>query len=357
MLALLGKTTALMEYLGFLWVVQTGLELNLWAELEGEVSLDDLMALHPDWDKILLDHWLEQAYCQDLLTRNNGCFRISKLGKAINKYRNSGLEALYKELVGHWGVEFAELPQLMTNKKEKLSFGSDMEEELISKASLASEPFVWPFLRAKCQREQWQRVLDLGCGEGLYLNKLASEFPHLRGVGLEMNPVVASRAQESSKVFNERIHILCLDILSLGNFRGRKQDENKLPIENDGLPEEIGTFDLCLLNNSIYYFTPEQRIQLLESIKGLLVPGGQLGILTAVRKGEPIRVFRTHVPQNLMSFFLACHQGFQGLPTEQEILALLQQTGYTDVNISVMPLGTSHYFFAKSPNEYSKIAR
>ena len=29
MLALLAKTTNLMEYLGFLWVAQTGLELNL----------------------------------------------------------------------------------------------------------------------------------------------------------------------------------------------------------------------------------------------------------------------------------------------------------------------------------------
>ena len=349
MLALLGKTTALMEYLGFLWVVQTGLELNLWAELESEGSLDDLMALHPDWDKILLDHWLEQAYCQDLLTKNNEHFRVTKLGKAINKYKNSGLEALYKELVGHWSTGFAELPLLMTSQKGKLAFASDMEEELISKASLASEPFVWPFLRAKCQREKWQRVLDLGCGEGQYLNKLVSEFPQLHGVGLEMNPVVALRAQEGAKKFGERIHILCEDILSLGNLQGRKQEEDELPMDGDRLFNEIGTFDLCLLNNSIYYFTPEQRIQLLESIKGLLAPGGQLGILTAVRKGEPIRIFRTHVPQNLMSFFLACHQGFQGLPTEQEIITLLKQTGYTNVNISVMPLGASHYFFAQCP--------
>ncbi|ODA42873.1 class I SAM-dependent methyltransferase [Desulfosporosinus sp. BG] len=357
MLALLGKTTALMEHLGFLWVVQTGMELNLWAELERDGSIDDLMALHPGWDKILLDHWLEQAYCQDLLIKNNGYFRVTKLGKAINKYRNSGLEALYKELVSHWGIEFAELPQLITNQKEKLAFGSDMEEELISKASLASEPFVWPFLRSKCQREKWQKVLDLGCGEGLYLNKLACEFPLLHGVGLEMNPVVASRAQERAKETGGRIHILCEDILSLRNLHDRKQQENELLADAERLLDESGTFDLCLLNNSIYYFTPEQRIQLLESIKGLLTPGGQVGILTAVRKGEPIRVFRTHVPQNLMSFFLACHQGFQGLPTEQEILTLLQQTGYTDVNISVMPLGTSHYFFAKCSHECSEMSR
>ncbi len=353
MLALLAKTTTLMEYLGFLWVVQTGLELNLWAELESSersVSLDDLMVLHPDWDRVLLDHWLEQAYCQDLLTKNNEYYSVTKLGKAINKYKNHGLEALYKEMVEHWSTGFAELPRLITKQREKLTLSTDMEEELISKASLASEPFVWPFLRVKCQRERWQRILDLGCGEGSYLKKLTDEFPQLHGVGIEMNPVVASRAQESFKEWGGRIHILCEDILSLGDIQGRKQDENKLHRDKDVHLEELGTFDLCLLNNNIYYFTLEQRIHLLESIKRLLVPGGQLGILTAVRKGEPIRLFRTHVPQNLMSFFLAIHQGFQGLPTEQEIITLLQQTGYTDLNISVMPLGTSHYFFAKCPN-------
>jgi len=354
MLTLLGKTTALMEYLGFLWVVQTGLELNLWAELESEGSLDDLMALHPSWDEVLLDHWLEQASCQDLLTKNNDRFRLTKLGKAIHKYSNSGLKALYKELVEHWSIGFAELPQLMTNEKEKLAMGPAMEEELISKASLASEPFVWPFLRAKCQREKWQRVLDIGCGEGLYLNKLACEFPQLHGVGLEINPSVAWRAQESAKEFGGRIQILCEDILSLGELQNSMPGGEENPPEEDRQFKELGMFDLCLLNNSIYYFTPEQRIQLLEKIQRLLAPGGQVGILTAVRKGEPIRIFRTHVPQNLMSFFLACHQGFQGLPTEQEVISLLQQTDYRDVNISVMPLGTSHYFFAKCPKQYSE---
>jgi len=179
---------------------------------------------------------------------------------------------------------------------------------------------------------------------------LAGEFPQLHGVGLEMNPVVALRAQEGVSEFGERIRIFCEDILSLGDQQSRMQTKNELSMDGNGLLDELGTFDLCLLNNSIYYFTQEQRIQLLESIKGLLAPGGQLGILTAVRKGEPIRIFRTHVPQNLMSFFLAFHQEFQGLPTEQEIVTLLQQTGYTDVNVSVMPMGTSHYFFAKCPS-------
>ncbi|AFM40199.1 methylase involved in ubiquinone/menaquinone biosynthesis [Desulfosporosinus acidiphilus SJ4] len=344
MLALLAKTTTIMEYLGFLWVTQTGLELNLWAELEKASSLEEIMTLHPDWDEILLDHWLEQAHYLELLTRKNDRFQTTKLAKAVNKYRNFGLEALYKELTQHWTRGFAELPGLMMKQREKLTLETDMQEELISKASLASEPFVWPFLRTKCQKERWKNVLDLGCGEGRYLKNLSEEFGDLRGVGLEMNPAVAGRGQEMAKASEGRIQILCKDIFSLVHQRKESLSE-------------LGTFDLCLLNNSIYYFTQEQRIELLQSIKEFLKPGGQVGILTAVRKGEPVRVFHTHLPQNLMSFFLACHQGFSGLPTAGEITSLLERSGYSDVDISVMPLGTSHYFFAKRTDEPIETSR
>lgn len=334
MLALLGKSTALMDSLGFLWTVQSGLELNLWSELESPKTLDDLMNLHPDWNKVLLDHWLEQAYLQELLGKTDEHYRITKLGKAVNKYKDHGLQALYTEMVRHWSSGFAALPQLIRNEREKLTLSPDMEEEWIAKASLASEPFVWPFLREKCRKEHWHRVLDLGCGEGLYLQKLTSTFPTLYGVGLELNPAVASRAQQRSAGSGERLHILCADILALTE-------------DNSILAAALGKFDVCLLNNSIYYFTPEQRLTVLDGVKKVLVPGGQLGILSAVRKGEPHPLFRTHVPQNLMSFYLSCHQGFQGLPTKQEITGLLRSAGYPEVTVSVMPLNTSHYFFAK----------
>ncbi|MGC7873749.1 class I SAM-dependent methyltransferase [Desulfosporosinus sp. SYSU MS00001] len=337
MLSLLAKTTSMMEYLGFLWVVQTGLELNLWAEMETARSLEELMIMHPGWDEILLDHWLEQAHYMELLTKKNDLFQATKLAKAINKYRNLGLEALYKELIAHWTIGFAELPRLITKQCAKLTLENEMEE-LIAKASIVSEPFVWPYLRSKCQKEQWKSVLDLGCGEGRYLKILSSEFSDLCGVGIEMNPAVAERAQEKVKESDGRIRILCKDIFSLVD----QQKESLL---------ELGSFDLCLLNNSIHFFTQEQRIQLLGSIREFLKPGGQVGILTAVRKGSPVRVFRTHLPQNLMSFFLACHQGFEGLPTTEEIRSLLFQTGYGDVDIAVMPLGTSHYFCARKTDE------
>ena len=331
MLALLGKTTALMENLGYLWVVCTGYRLNLWQELATEQSLENLLEAHPAWDKILLEHWLDHGCSLGLLSRNNRCYRTSKLGQAVENYRQSGLEALYTELLWHWSPAFACLPGLLTGEKLKEPLSRDMENELISRASLASEPFIWPFLQARCQHEKWQRVLDVGCGEGHYLRKLAARFPSLTGVGIELNAQVAARAQENTAQYAERLNVLQGDIFAVSR-------------------ELTEPFDVCLLNNNIYYFTPEQRQDLLLRLKALLRPGGRVLIISAIREAEsPNRPFRTQVPQNLMSFFLACHSGFQGLPEIDEIKELLEASGYVAIECNPLPLWISHYFAARTP--------
>lgn len=327
MLALLNKTISLMEGLGYLWVVVTGLELNLWNELTREQTLDDLMLKHPQWDRVLLDHWLEQAYCLDLLDKRSLKYRATKLGRAIEDYRSQGLEAMYKEFSYYWGPRFAQLTSLINQEETKKPLSTELEEELISRASLASEPFVLPFLLTKCQKEKWQSVLDLGCGEANYISHLLKAFPQLQCTGVELNPVVAERAAQQSLPYGGRLKIVCANALDL--------------------PPDLGSFDVCLLNNNIYYFEIDQRLSLLSNIRKFLRPGGKLGILTALRESDfSARVFRTYIPQNLMSFFLACHQGFSGLPTQAEITALLKHAGYTNIEVSALAMRTSHYFFA-----------
>ncbi len=329
MLALLGKTINMMEGFSFLWVVTTGLELNLWNALADSKTLAEITTLHPEWDPILLDHWLEQAYCLDLLAKSNGRYHTTKLGRAVETYRDQGLEAMYKEFNLYWSPYFSQLPQLLTGKVEKRALNLELENELISKASLASEPFVWPVLKDKCKASAWRKVLDIGCGEGGYLLRLVNTYPELRGTGIELNPEVAARARERVKSLNSSIEIICCNALELDSG--------------------LGKFDICLLNNVIYYFDINQRYQLLTKIKGLLKEGGQVGILCALRGSDyTLRTFRTHIPQNLMSFFLACHHGFQGLPSAEEIKALLNDTGFHNIEFRPLVFNTSYYFFATS---------
>jgi SAM-dependent methyltransferase len=327
MLALLGKTINMMEGFSFLWVVDSGLELDLWRLLADKKTLDDILRLRPNWDPMLLDHWLEQALCLDLLSKSNGRYQTTKLGRAVETYRDQGLAAMFKEFNLYWSPYFATLPQLITQKEAKKTLNVEMENELISKASLASEPFVWPLLKDKCKSSKWKRVLDIGCGEGGYLFKLLTAFPELQGVGIEMNQKVASRANEQVKNFQDRLEIICMDAFELNH--------------------SLGKFDVCLLNNVIYYFNQEQRLRLLSLVKERLTKGGQVGILCALRGSDyALRMFRTHIPQNLMSFFLACHQGFQGLPTADEVKTMFKELGYAKIEVKPLMFNTSYYFFA-----------
>lgn len=331
MMALLSKTVSLMESLGFMWLVHTGFELNLWERLLEGKTKEELRAESPDWDETLLDHWLEQARIQELVTAKNGNFQLSKLGKAVYSYRDYGLRALYKEFVLHWGPCFGKLPDLMKKTIQPAPLAGEMEDELIAKASKASEPFVWPLLKKKCEKEGWQHVLDVGCGEAAFLQRLASEFPELRGVGLEINPQVAQRAEAQMISYQGRIRIEVKDVLDFA--------------------EGSGSYDCCLLNNNIYYFDRQERIRLLNSLYKILRPGGRIGILTALRGVTPsLQIIKTHIPQNLMSFFLACHQDFAGLPFEDEMNDLLAETGFIEIEANSLPFKVSHYFFAKKPS-------
>lgn len=49
-----------------------------------------------------------------------------------------------------------------------------------------------------------------------------------------------------------------------------------------------------------------------------------------------------------MSFFLACHKGFEGLPYKQEVRNLLQDSGFREIEVIPLPLKVSHYFFART---------
>lgn len=332
MLALLGKTVNLMENLGFLWLVYTGFELNLWGELKEGKSKEELLTTNPGWDSLLLEHWLEQARLQGLIQKDNEKYRLTRLGRAINTFQSYGLEAMYKEFALYWGPVFSHLPQLITQEINPPKMESEMENELISRASRSSEVFVWPLLKGKCEKEHWHNLLDIGCGEGFYLRKLMHEFPEMRGTGIEINPSVVKRAVKESEPYRERLQIILGNVLEC-------QD----PLEQ---------FDCCLLNNNIYYFSTQQRMDLLRRIKTWLVPGGQVGILTALRgAGATIPFIQTHIPQNLMSFFLACHDGFEGLPYENEITKLLRESGFTEIEVVPLPFKVSHYFFARKPLE------
>lgn len=96
------------------------------------------------------------------------------------------------------------------------------------------------------------QVLDLGCGTGKLLNRLAGEFPQLRGTGVDLSPQMINQARR----FNAFPQRLDFEIANV-----------------ESLPFLAGSFDaVCCTISFLHYPHPERAI---ASIDRVLKPGGR----------------------------------------------------------------------------------
>ena len=94
-------------------------------------------------------------------------------------------------------------------------------------------------------------VLDLGCGTGRLLQRLAAKFPDLRGIGLDLSPEMLRQARRKNQ-YRERV------IFKQGNA-------NQLPFANNQFKAVFNTISF------LHYPNPEQ---VLQEISRVLNQGG-----------------------------------------------------------------------------------
>ena len=98
-----------------------------------------------------------------------------------------------------------------------------------------------------------RKIIDLGCGEGITLEKMVKKFPQFQIMGVDNDP-------EKIKICRQ--HRLPV---TLGNI-------THLPIKS-------GTFDCALLIEVIEHLSSKQVNQAIKEVRRLLKPGGRLIIL------------------------------------------------------------------------------
>ena len=100
------------------------------------------------------------------------------------------------------------------------------------------------------------QILDIGCGNGWFTNKMSSVSKHNTVIGLDVNRV---ELEQASRLFNhENIHFIYADIFDTKN----------------SLKEQ---FDVITLNGSIQYFKDFETT--VELLKTFLKPKGELHII------------------------------------------------------------------------------
>lgn len=189
----------------------------------GEASAEEI-AQATKLDLGYLNRWCDAALAFGLLEEKAGRFTLTELGSAFLPGPGSALSFPIQAMMASHTVEQVTtamktgetVPEHHLAEHENIRplFGAALEansSEMFEKNILSEVP---AFERLKADSAL---AVDLGCGNGWYLRKLAQHYPHSRGIGLDGLKENIQKACEltAQAGLSERLHFDCGDIHNL----------------------------------------------------------------------------------------------------------------------------------------------
>jgi len=288
------------EFLG------TAARIGLLAALRGRPrTLDELAAELAVVDPGLLGSLLEVGRAVGELGRRGDHWRLAGVrARAVADPAVDGLAALPEEAVVYGSDVYRSLGDRLAGAGPGDYLAT--HAELVARTSRVSEPIFAPFVADVVARCRPRRVLDVGCGSGVYLRHVADAAPESTGAGVDVQQEVVALARRNLGEWG-------LD----ARFRVEVADLRCLP------PELTGPWDMVLALQNIYYFAPGDQPALLARLREL-APGGTVVLGTAVAgTGDPAAAH--------LDVVLRSTVGSVGLPTSAEMVGALRSAGFARV--------------------------
>ena len=263
-----------------------------------------------------LDGWLQMGCRLKLLASTRKGYVLTGLARKLALPENDATLALLQEVASLHYRLISETPERIRNCE--LWSLDNQDGALTARSSRALEPFVLEAIKKYLPTSQPCKLLEIGCGSGVYIRHAAERNPSLVALGLELQENVAQIARENLKKWGLSNPIE----ISVGDIR-------TIPIESK--------FDAATLHNNIYYFSAEERVSVLGRIREFLRDGGDLLITTCCQGGNiGIEALNLWAASNL-------HGG--RLPEVAEMIHQLKQAGYEEVESFRLIPGDSFYAF------------
>ncbi len=286
-----------------LQLIAAALDLGLLDALgEGPVTTERLAGRLGTVDRDLLAAYLRVLAAAGLVT-GEGSWRLTRFGRAV--VGDDVVRASYEGFGGYHTELYRQLPALLRGgprRRDTVESG-----EVIARLSAALYPLIRHLLVRTVTARRPRRVLDIGCGAGLYLAAMLEAAPEATGIGVDVDPDAAALARRtlSERGLAERASVEEVDI--------RKALVAGRP---GALADGI---DLALLANSVYYVPIDERVELLRAIARLLAPGGALVVVTTVAGPQ---LFSRHLDLELRA-----QEGRMELPAIDVLLGQLREAG------------------------------
>jgi 4-hydroxy-2,2'-bipyrrole-5-carbaldehyde O-methyltransferase len=241
--------------------------------------------------------------------------------KALAVPEADTMRAMMQEAIGYDAAVYAGLDQHLQGAPP----GDYLKGTgaVIARASRLVEPALAPLLRSLVAQRHPRRVLDVGCGTGVYLiHAAAAGGPQLTGHGVDLDATVVDLARQR-----------LVDAGLASRFQLHHADIRTIQVP-------AASFDLVLLFQNIYYFAEDQRPDLLHRLHGLLAPDGAL-VLASLLAGRSLAAAH-------YDLLFRATEGCGPLPRRQELDRQLRNAGFTTTSwMQLIPLESFHAVVAE----------
>ena len=251
-----------------------------------------------------LEAWLQMGVRLRLLSLGPRGYELRGLARKLARPQNDPVLAMVEEVVElHHKLITGTIPKLRAGELFSLT---DQNGELIARSSRILEAFQAEIIRSTFPATGPLRLLEIGCGSGVYLRHSAERNPSLTALGLELQSAVAEMARTNLRDWGL---------------------EGRITVETGDIREKVpgAPFDIATLYNNIYYFPVEERVTLLGHIGSFLRPGGFLLLTTCCQGGS--------LGAEALNLWGAATSGAGRLPAEEEMVHHLHEADYSRVKI------------------------
>jgi 2-polyprenyl-3-methyl-5-hydroxy-6-metoxy-1,4-benzoquinol methylase len=299
--------------------IYAALESGLLETLSASASRDDLIKKLNVKRPEILEALLDVGLSARELACENGSYSIKgKRSKAVIGHKGDMLAAMIQAQVTYYGSAYRNA----ASRIHGASLGDDLEKigDVVARFSKIGEPFIRHFTADIVFDRKSMRVLDVGCGSGVFLKSIFDTNSNATGIGIDIDEAVVKQARQNLENWglSDNFTIIVGDISSP--------------------PEGIeGSFDLITLYNVLHYFTSEKRIELLQTLRSMLYPYGTVAISTfSQSKGKDLGAANLNMVNSSL-------EGLAPLPDIDELTTELEGTGLKRIKTQKLIPGSTFY--------------
>jgi SAM-dependent methyltransferase len=283
--------------------LSSAVRFELLQHLVAERSADELAELTGASNPDRLRAWLQVGVELGELRRRDDRYRVSGRRARALARGDEFLTAHYRSILEYQVGPYAELDELLRGDASTGRDDLDRYADDIAKVSLAATPFVSSMVRRLVAELHPLRVLDAGCGSGIYTAVVLEADPRVRvdGVDLAESVIVRARAELAKTGHADRAELHAGDML-------------------EWLDRSKERFDLVMLLNNIYYFDGTQRREIYRRMSARLTETGELLVVSMTTPGS---IAAAH-----LDLMLRCQSGTASLPDVLDLRSDLIGAGY-----------------------------